>query len=209
MRYRMILWGLAVLSLLSFQGCATLSKEECLSADWRTIGFEDGARGLSSRNISKHREACADYGVAPDFEIYMAGHREGLRQYCVPTQGFVLGRSGKRYKSLCPQDLAPDFLAAYDDGQAVYQLQQQLNRLQGDIQRVRSEQEALQREIEANEAMIISDATSPHLRWELIAQNKKLEDLIFDKQLFIEETEEEKDLIAQRIENKNLAYYQY
>ena len=209
MRHRMFVWGLAAISLLLFQGCATLSEDECLTADWRTIGFEDGARGISSRNISKHREACAEYGVRPDFEIYMAGHREGLREYCIPSQGFALGRSGKRFNSSCPPDLAPGFLAAYEDGQSVYQLQSDLKRLQGDIRRARSEQEVLKRDIEANEAMIESDATSRHLRRELMAQNRKLEELIAEKYVFIAETEEEIDWISRRIEKKNLAYYKY
>ncbi|MDJ0669329.1 MAG: DUF2799 domain-containing protein [Desulfobacterales bacterium] len=209
MRHRMFVWGLAAISLLLFQGCATLSEDECLTADWRTIGFEDGARGISSRNISKHREACAEYGITPDFAIYRAGHREGLREYCVPTQGFALGRSGKRYNNICPPNLEPGFLAAYGDGQAVYNLQQDLNRLQGDIRRARGEQEALQRDIESNEAMIVSDTTSRHLRRELMVQNRKLEELIAEKYVFIAETEEEIDWIAQRIEKKNRVYYQY
>ncbi len=26
-------------------GCATLSQEECVNANWQTIGFEDGIQG--------------------------------------------------------------------------------------------------------------------------------------------------------------------
>ena len=209
MRCRLIMASLAILSLLWFQGCATLSEEECLSADWRTIGFEDGTRGHTTQRIGKHREACADYGVAPNYENYLAGHREGVRQYCVPARGFSLGRSGKRYNGVCPTDLENAFLAAFDDGQVVYRLQQEISQLQQDIRRVRGEKETLEQEIEANEAMIISNATSPNLRRELMAQNRKLEDLIEDKQLFIEQTEEDIDWLQQRIEKKSRAYHLY
>lgn len=209
MRYRLILWGLAAIGLLLLQACATLSKEECLTADWRTIGFEDGTRGLASQEIRKHREACAEHGIAPDFETYMAGHQEGIRQHCVPARGFSLGRSGKRYNGVCPADLENAFLAAFDDGRAAYRLQQEIDELQRDIRRTRAEQEALEQDIEANEAMIISNATTPNLRRELMAQNKELEFLIEDKQLFIEQAEEDMDWLRQRIEKQSNAYHQY
>ena len=35
-----------ILTLLAtVTGCASLDKHECLNADWRTLGFQDGARG--------------------------------------------------------------------------------------------------------------------------------------------------------------------
>ncbi len=200
---------LAVLGLLGIQGCATLSEEECLSADWHTIGYEDGARGFSAQRIGKHREACAEHGIAPNFQAYMDGHRAGLRQYCIPATGFALGRSGKRYSGVCPAELESAFMAAFDDGRAVYRLHQEIEQLQRDIRQARSEQEALVKEIEANEAMIVSDATSPPLRRELMAQNRQLENLIEDKQLLIEQAEEDIDWLGQRIEKKSRAYPMY
>ena len=200
---------LAALGLFCLQGCATLSEEECLSADWHTIGYEDGARGFSTQRIGQHREACAEHGIAPNFQDYMDGHRAGLRQYCVPATGFALGRSGKRYSGVCPAELENAFMAAFDEGRTVYRLHQEIDQLQREIRQARSEQEALVREIEANEAMIIADATSPPLRRELMAQNRKLEDLIEDKQLFIEQTEEDIDWLGQRIEKKSRAYHLY
>ena len=206
---RLIAGSLAVLGILWFTGCATLSKEECLSADWRMIGYEDGSRGYPTQRIGKHREACADHGVAPDYETYLTGHREGVRQYCTPSRGFTLGRSGTRYNGVCPADLETAFLAAFDDGRATYRLQQEINQLQQDIRRVRAEQETLRQEIEDNEDMIISNASSRNLRRELMAQNKKLEELIEDKQLFIEQTEEDIDWLEQRIDKKTQAYHLY
>jgi hypothetical protein len=67
----------------------------------------------------------------------------------------------------------------------------------------------LTKEIEANEAMIIADATSPPLRRELMAQNRKLEDLIEDKQMLIEQSEADIDWLGQRIEKQNRAYATY
>jgi hypothetical protein len=127
----------------------------------------------------------------------------------VPARGFSLGRNGKRYNGVCPADLENAFLAAFDEGRAVYQLQKETNQLQQDVRHARSEQETLTQEIETNEALIISDATSPNLRRELIAQNKKIEFLIEDKQFFIKQAEEDIDWRLQRIEKMSSAYHPY
>ncbi len=68
----------AVVMLMLASGCATMSEEECLVADWHAIGYEDGAAGLQVAQLGKRREACAEYGVRPDTAAYRAGRDEGL-----------------------------------------------------------------------------------------------------------------------------------
>jgi hypothetical protein len=101
-------------------GCASLSKDECVTADWRTIGYQDGARGALADNVSSHRKACARHGVAPDLEAYLSGRNEGLRAYCHPQRGYSLGVGGGVYQGVCPIDLERPFLAAYNDGHGLY-----------------------------------------------------------------------------------------
>ena len=62
---------LAVLALL--QGCATLDKDECMLADWRLIGYQDGVAGKSATVVGKYREDCAKHAVVPDLDAYRAG----------------------------------------------------------------------------------------------------------------------------------------
>ena len=103
------LWVAAVLAIL-LSGCASgLSKEECHLADWRTIGYEDGVRGLAQSRISGHRKACAEHGVAMNLDAYRGGWDEGVRRYCQPANGFRQGRAGSRYNGVCPADLEPAF----------------------------------------------------------------------------------------------------
>lgn len=179
-------------------GCATLSKDECRTANWRTIGYEDGSRGYSSQRISEHREACAEYGIAPDFDSYLAGHNEGIRLYCVPHRGFQLGRRGANYSGICPSDLEPQFLTNYRQGQKVYRVEQQIRDIQQEQNQLRDEQDELQHEIEENEKLIVSDNTSPRVRAELLEQNKKLEDIIEEKEAIIYEL----DLRIRQLERK-------
>jgi len=103
--------GLAVLS-----GCAAMGKDECLNADWFTIGYEDGAHGYPASRIGSHREDCAKHGITPDFNSYEQGRMGGLREYCAPQKGYSLGTSGKQYTYVCPPDLESAFLRGYYQG---------------------------------------------------------------------------------------------
>ncbi len=131
---------LPLLAALLVAGCAssTLSKDECRTVDWRTVGYEDGVAGRSGEQIGRHRQACAEYGVTPDLDAYRAGRAEGLREFCQPNNGSLAGRAaglraccpphtgyragagGQVYYDSCPPELAPAFLAAYDEGRELY-----------------------------------------------------------------------------------------
>jgi hypothetical protein len=113
---------LPLLAILLAAGCSssTLSKDECRTVDWRTIGYEDGVAGRSGEQIGRHRKACAEYGITPGLDEYRAGRAEGLREFCQPSNGFRAGASGQTYYDSCPAELAPAFLAAYDSGRELY-----------------------------------------------------------------------------------------
>ena len=58
----MFVWrtvGILSAVFLLLEGCATLSKNECLQAQWYDIGFTDGAGGHTLTRIGKPRKACA------------------------------------------------------------------------------------------------------------------------------------------------------
>lgn len=105
-------------------GCASLSEEECLSADWRAIGFEDGAKGEPLSAASERRDACAKRGAAAlDMPAYLAGRREGLQAYCTPENGFAAGAGGAVDNRVCEGDGAERFLAGYSKGRRLFDLE--------------------------------------------------------------------------------------
>ena len=108
------------LILLLLAGCATLNKEECLNADWYSIGYVDGARGYPASKIGEHRQACAEYSVKPEFDQYDKGRIAGLVEYCNPRNGYWLGTKGALYSGVCPKNLKGPFIAAYQHGKNVY-----------------------------------------------------------------------------------------
>ncbi len=123
-------WASLVLAL-SLSACASgLSKQECQLADWRTIGYEDGVRGLPQSRIGEHRKACAGHGVALNLDAYRSGWEEGVHSYCQPGNAYRLGRAGSRYNGVCPAALEPGFLQAYGHGREIHTLESEVRRLQ-------------------------------------------------------------------------------
>ena len=67
MNNRSLLRLLTTAALLgALSGCASLSKSECLNANWEDIGVRDGANGQPEEYLIQHSTACAKVNVAPD-----------------------------------------------------------------------------------------------------------------------------------------------
>jgi hypothetical protein len=127
------------LGALALSGCASLSQAECLSGDWRVIGYNDGASGQPPGRIGQHSEACARHGVAPNLDLWRIGYEDGLMSYCTRPSGFHVGVTGSAYHGVCSGDRAQEFLIAYRDGRAVYDVRQALNQAHSDFGSVESE----------------------------------------------------------------------
>jgi len=158
-------------------GCATLGKDECLYADWRTIGYEDGAHGFSASRIGSHREACAKHGIAPDFDLYEQGRLKGLGEFCTLQKGYGLGVSGKPYNNVCPELLEPDFLDGYSQGKIVYGAQTEVKRLKSDLKKMYRELNGVTQKLGEFENELVRDnSIGPRRRKYLLEEIKILTD---------------------------------
>jgi hypothetical protein len=149
----------AVVTLLLGACAAKMSKDECRTVDWRTVGYEDGVAGRPGDRIGEHRRACAEYGVTPDLNAYLAGRTAGLREYCQPHNGYRAGVSGYTYYDTCPADLAEQFEKAYDEGRALYVRERRVTETDERIEEKRSEIRRLEDRV-AESAFDVIDATS-------------------------------------------------
>ena len=155
-------------------GCTGMSEQACLTLDWRTVGFEDGTQGRPVGTISNYRQACSKHGVSSDLESYRAGHAEGVEVYCRPGRGFEVGHRGARYQGVCPAELEPDFLTAYNSGRRLHELESTLNRIESQIAGNIRAQENIKREITAIGVSMVSDETSAEERVLLVAESAEL-----------------------------------
>lgn len=132
--------GLALVMATSLTaGCVSMSKDECLAVDWRTIGYEDGVEGRSGDHIAEHRKACAKYGVRPDLDLYQQGRNQGLREFCQPVNGYRLGARGGTYYGVCPVELERPFLSAFDSGRQLYELTARASNADAELESKRRE----------------------------------------------------------------------
>ena len=165
---------LSLIALLALSGCAGMSADECALSDWRTIGFEDGSMGYTADRVGSHRKACAKHGVAPDFEAYQSGWREGVRQFCQPSRGFNVGASGARYNGICPSDMEPEFVDAYNAGHRLYNLRASVNQATNQINARKAALERKEDRIRAVEAELIARETTAENRVLLLVELKEL-----------------------------------
>ncbi len=170
-RRRATLSACVLVSGLVVAGCSTtLNKAECRNADWRTIGYEDGARGASAARIGQHREACADHGIVPDLTAYRQGRDEGLRQYCRAQNGFRLGEKGAAYAGVCPADVEPEFQAAYEAGKRLHDASSRVRYTQSRIRNKELQLAQIKRDRQSRQVKLVSPGVSPAPRAELLAE---------------------------------------
>lgn len=109
--------------------CASMSEQECLSANWLDQGFRDGRSGQPLTRLQEHRQACAKVGVRPDQRLYLQGREQGIVHYCTPDNAVEEGRLGRQYRNACPAHLEHSFLLAYEQGKRVYDAEQRIEKL--------------------------------------------------------------------------------
>ena len=94
--------------------CQSLSKDECIAADWRVIGEQDGSEGRDpQQRFGNHAKACERAGVVPDQTAWNEGYQRGLLKFCTPLRGLSYGQAGSTYNNVCPPHLEAGFLSGY------------------------------------------------------------------------------------------------
>jgi hypothetical protein len=102
-------------------GCAAgMDKNQCVAADWRMIGYEDGLRGYAAERIGAHRVACAKHQVTPNLAAYSEGRERGLVEFCQPKNGFRVGLQGSGYANVCPAATEAAFVHGYKWGRQIH-----------------------------------------------------------------------------------------
>lgn len=118
--------------------CASLTQEQCLNGDWRSIGYNDGVNGRLESYISRHFDACGKVGVVPDTRAWLEGRKAGLPLYCTPQNAYNEGRGGDSLSPVCPAEQQNMLFQAWDWGQEYYLITQEISVMeseQRDIER--------------------------------------------------------------------------
>lgn len=120
--------------------CSTgMRKDQCATADWEMIGFEDGLRGSPADRIGGHRVACAKHRVTPDLAAYLAGRDRGLVEFCQPKNGFRVGLQGSGYANVCSGPTEPAFVSGYRYGRQIHDARAELRLAQSRLRGARED----------------------------------------------------------------------
>ncbi|MGO1246480.1 MAG: DUF2799 domain-containing protein [Oceanisphaera sp.] len=123
-------------AVMVLSGCASMTEQECLTANWLEKGVSDGRSGYALTRLNNHHKACAKVGVMPNAQQYKEGRNQGLKHYCTPENGFLQGQQGQAYRQVCPAKLAPDFLRAFTDGKQLYNATKRIEEVADDIDKI-------------------------------------------------------------------------
>lgn len=146
----LLLLSAAPLVAVLLSACATgMGKDQCVVADWHTIGYEDGLHGYPPDRIGAHRVACARHQVAPNLAAYSEGRERGLVEYCRPRNGYRVGLAGAGYANVCPAATEPAFITAYRWGRQIHDARADLRRTQGQLRAARDGLVRTDKDIEA------------------------------------------------------------
>lgn len=118
----------ALITLLS--GCASMSPEECKTADWYKVGYQNGLNGNAPSIINSYTKDCNEAGVTPNRTQWKKGFDNGTIIYCSPDNGYTVGREGREYYGVCSNKR---FLENYQLGRQEYQRKQRIQQLDTEI----------------------------------------------------------------------------
>jgi hypothetical protein len=155
-------------------GCSGMSEQACVTADWRTVGFEDGTLGRSEATVGRYRQQCAEHGVAPDLDSYRAGHGDGVRVYCRASNGFAVGHSGASYQRVCPADMEAGFVAEYNAGRRLHDLESTLANVDSRIASSYRAQDNIKQELTDIAAKMIASDTTAEQRVAMVTRSADL-----------------------------------
>lgn len=122
--------GLMLIAVSLLSGCASMSPEECQTANWHQVGYQDGLNGHDPSIINNYTKDCADAGVTADHNEWKKGFAEGTKLFCSPEHGYQVGVDGQTYYGVCNSE---QFVKNYRLGHQEYQRQQKLNQLNSEI----------------------------------------------------------------------------
>ena len=160
--------------LLAVAGCAGMSQQACQTSDWRSVGFDDGSVGRSESIFANYQRQCAEHGVQPNLDAYRQGHAQGVEVYCQAGNGFEVGHSGAVYQGVCPKNLEPEFLANYNSGHRLFELEAAVRNIDAQISSNNYEQERIRGELTSIAAAMISSDTKPEDRVVMVSRSAEL-----------------------------------
>ena len=110
-----------VVMLTQLGACAVMSKQQCIDANWREVGYKVAFGGAISQveTFEKREKACAKHGEVADYRYFKQGFADGRVDHCQLNNAVELGVKGQLQtleNRLCPESDYPGFNEAFEVG---------------------------------------------------------------------------------------------
>lgn len=184
-------WTPLTILVVALGGCAGMGSDECRTADWRAVGYEDGVQGRSPAYFGTRRKECAEHGVTADFDAYLAGRAEGLAHFCRPQNGYQLGVQGRPDPGVCPVVLEAAFVAAHADGYGLYERAAAVERLRKRLHYSRRRSKEIEYLLAERTALLIAPQLAPSERATIAIELKQLTEEKIEIERAINQLEDE------------------
>ena len=183
-------------------GCASMNANQCTTASWEAVGYQDGSRGQDMSRFNRHSKACAKHGISANFNEYKAGHQQGVRAYCTPELGFSLGKRNRGIPGICPEEVIHRVRLGYDAGHDIYlekrELYQQMDAAKAELKLIDDQSDELNQELAEHERYL--QLAEDGLRDPKVRRSERL--------IFYTQRAQMKKLIREKIAEINNLYEQ-
>jgi hypothetical protein len=132
----------------TLSSCASMSKEECVSANWKEVGIKDGSLGRNALVFNDYVKSCAKTSATPDQSAYMSGRSEGLKTYCTIQKGYDKGRHNENYYGTCVDHNEKIYLDGRKLGLELYEQERLYTEAVGKVKKMDDDIAQVQNEIE-------------------------------------------------------------
>jgi hypothetical protein len=166
-----------------------MDAEECATADWRAVGYEDGVEGRSAAYFGTRRKACAEHGIKADFDAWLAGRGEGVAHFCRPQNGYQLGLEGGPYSGICPAALEAPFLAAHAEGYGLYERGAAIDQIRRQLRQSQERARSIEYSLAERTALLIAPDLLPAERATVVIDLKQLTEEKIDLERSIDQLE--------------------
>lgn len=110
-------------------GCASMSIEECKTANWTRIGEQDGIKGQGSQ-LAQHYKACQKASIIPNQQEYEVGLKRGMQYYCAPERIFENALKGQGNYQYCELNQHQVLAPYYEIAHQYYTSQKELDQIE-------------------------------------------------------------------------------
>ncbi|MBK6868219.1 MAG: DUF2799 domain-containing protein [Burkholderiales bacterium] len=122
------------LSVTLVVGCASMTEEQCRTANWLALGQADARNGEMPDFGAARVQNCREKGVVGNLDEWRQGWERGRREVCTPGNASAWAQRERDYTpGFCPPELEPAFMSIYAPARERYKFEKRIRDLEAQL----------------------------------------------------------------------------